>query len=399
MNPTLQLPNVNQKLDWSPYITENDSQSQYGFDTDACVSFSAVENLELILNYKLSVGTISAMALSWCKANGYINQSGKFELSERYTAVTSGTAVGSNTPGNVGNAICNYGLIPLNLWPLNYSLTETWQEWYQEPPASVITLGKEFLQFFKIEYQLLYTNITALSPVLVSALLAQSPLQITIHAGAHEVNFISYDKSKDLYGFYDQYIPFEYSEPSTFLINAVTRYNITMQPTYSTSFLAAIANTLGPDPRIGAGWEGGLVNNPKDKGGITNFGISQATYPDLDIANMTKSEAVQIYYEDFWTPIEGDKMPQELAINVFDAAVNMGVEKAIELMQTALEVIPDGDIGAKTLSAMAKSSSLNVQQFVVLRTMAYTNDVQFATFGTAWVTRTIGTLLISVSSK
>ena len=41
-------------------------------------------------------------------------------------------------------------------------------------------------------------------------------------------------------------------------------------------------------------WEGGLVNNPKDPGGVTNFGISQRSYPKLNISTLTKDQASEI---------------------------------------------------------------------------------------------------------
>ncbi len=47
-------------------------------------------------------------------------------------------------------------------------------------------------------------------------------------------------------------------------------------------------------------WEGGYVNDGNDPGGETNFGISKRAYPNLDIKNLTKDEAKQIYYRDYW---------------------------------------------------------------------------------------------------
>ena len=47
--------------------------------------------------------------------------------------------------------------------------------------------------------------------------------------------------------------------------------------------------------------EGGLAEkNTWDKGGITNFGISKAQYPNVDIRNLTQDDAVQIYHDDYW---------------------------------------------------------------------------------------------------
>ena len=44
--------------------------------------------------------------------------------------------------------------------------------------------------------------------------------------------------------------------------------------------------------------EGGYVNDPKDLGGETNFGITKRWYPDLDIKNLTKEDAIEIYKKD-----------------------------------------------------------------------------------------------------
>ncbi len=41
--------------------------------------------------------------------------------------------------------------------------------------------------------------------------------------------------------------------------------------------------------------EGGYVHDPKDLGGETNFGIAKRFYPDVDIKNLTKESAKEIY--------------------------------------------------------------------------------------------------------
>ena len=46
------------------------------------------------------------------------------------------------------------------------------------------------------------------------------------------------------------------------------------------------------------GIEGGYVNDPKDKGGETKYGISKRSYPHLDIKNLTLNEAEYIYYNE-----------------------------------------------------------------------------------------------------
>jgi hypothetical protein len=161
-------------------------------------------------------------------------------------------------------------------------------------------------------------------------------------------------------------------------------------PTYSQSFINASNNTLG--------WEGGYTTDPNDPGGETNFGISKRSYPNVDIKNLTQVQAVQIYYNDFWVHIHGDSMPKGLAMNVFDAAINMGLGAGIKLMQSALGVVSDGVIGPHTLAAMQGATNDQVTKFVILRCEAYTKLSQFALYGNTWLTRTIGTLTKSLIS-
>lgn len=71
--------------------------------------------------------------------------------------------------------------------------------------------------------------------------------------------------------------------------------------------------------------EGGYVNDPADKGGETKFGISKQSYPNLDIKNLTESQAAAIYKRDYWDKINADQLPANIREMAFDAAVNHGV--------------------------------------------------------------------------
>ena len=97
------------------------------------------------------------------------------------------------------------------------------------------------------------------------------------------------------------------------------------------------------------GHEGGYVNDPKDPGGETNWGISKRSYPDLDIKHLTRVQAKGIYYRDFWLPVEGDHLYDGVAFQLFDFAVNSGISTALRAYQRALGVADDGHIGPVTL--------------------------------------------------
>lgn len=45
--------------------------------------------------------------------------------------------------------------------------------------------------------------------------------------------------------------------------------------------------------------EGEYVNDADDTGGETKFGISKKWYPHLDIKNLSRDDAMKIYYDDF----------------------------------------------------------------------------------------------------
>lgn len=91
-------------------------------------------------------------------------------------------------------------------------------------------------------------------------------------------------------------------------------------------------------------WEGGYVNNPNDKGGATNKGITQTTYNNWlrskgqnykDVRNITDSEVKEIYYNNYWLKAGCDKMSEKFAILAFDTAVNMGVSRVQEFLKYA----------------------------------------------------------------
>jgi lysozyme family protein len=100
------------------------------------------------------------------------------------------------------------------------------------------------------------------------------------------------------------------------------------------------------------GTEGGYVNNPADPGGATKYGISQRSYPNVDIANLTLGEAQAIYQRDYWAKACCDQLPPALALMCFDAACNNGPQRAKEWLQAAVGVATDGIIGNQTLVAM-----------------------------------------------
>lgn len=139
--------------------------------------------------------------------------------------------------------------------------------------------------------------------------------------------------------------------------------------------------------------EGGYSNDPRDPGGETNLGLSKRAYPNLDIKNLTLEQASEIYRRDYWDKIRGDSLPPSLAILCFDTAVNMGVQRAVMLLQEACGVTVDGVIGPNTLKAAQKAPLDVLERMATGRILRYIELDGFKVYGRGWVRRTLSTVL------
>ena len=120
--------------------------------------------------------------------------------------------------------------------------------------------------------------------------------------------------------------------------------------------------------------EGGYVNDKDDLGGETKYGITKRFYPNLDIKSLTREQAKEIYYKDYWIPSKAKLLPKELRYPYFDCVVNTGQRRAVKILQQAcnnkntFEIKEDGLIGAATISACKK---LEADRFVSYRILFY----------------------------
>lgn len=159
--------------------------------------------------------------------------------------------------------------------------------------------------------------------------------------------------------------------------------------------------------------EGGFVNDPKDPGGATMYGISlrflQSIDPAMadldedgdvdvdDIFALSPELARDFYRQFFYRPMGIDRYPAPLGAAMLDAGVNMGKSRAGRILQEALNrcgaaVAVDGIVGPKTMTALMFFDTLDVLRAVLLlRVFAYANlcrenpDLQRFFFG--WVGR------------
>jgi len=136
------------------------------------------------------------------------------------------------------------------------------------------------------------------------------------------------------------------------------------------------------------GNERGYSNNPLDPGKETNWGISKRSYPDVDIASLTRDQAKQIYRSDFWNKGSFDQLPFALAFQAFDIAVNSGITEAVKLLQQAAGVVVDGDLGPKTLAAINSQSLPALLMLLAAARLDFWRSLPiWETFGNGWAGR------------
>ncbi len=159
-------------------------------------------------------------------------------------------------------------------------------------------------------------------------------------------------------------------------------------------FTACVGFTLGmeggygADPQDPGNWTGGAIGKGQLRG--TNFGISAASYPTLDIAHLTRDAAEAIYKRDYWSKINGDQLAGPMAPVVFDASVNNGLHRAITWLQRALNVTADGVIGPETLAAMGYTDPRGTAEMMLtLRLDFMVALADWPRFGGGWGRRLV----------
>lgn len=142
--------------------------------------------------------------------------------------------------------------------------------------------------------------------------------------------------------------------------------------------------------------EGGYSNHSSDPGGRTNLGVTQEVWEDwtdravneAEMRALTPEKVKPLYKDLYWERIKGDKLPSGVDYCVFDAAVNSGVRRASQWLQTAIGVAVDGSIGPQTLSVASMTlPSTTIINFSAQRLKFLQGLSTWPTFGKGWERR------------
>ncbi len=134
--------------------------------------------------------------------------------------------------------------------------------------------------------------------------------------------------------------------------------------------------------------EGGYRLDPADPGGETKWGISKRSYPHLSIAELTREDARDIYRRDFWSRISADTLPDGVAFQLFDFAVNSGIETAVRYLQRAVGVADDGHWGPVSQRAAEVASESDMIQMLNAERLDFMTRLRnWPTHGRGWARR------------
>jgi lysozyme family protein len=142
--------------------------------------------------------------------------------------------------------------------------------------------------------------------------------------------------------------------------------------------------------------EGGFVNHPSDPGGMTNLGVTKATWEnwidhasdEAEMRALTPEQVEPLYKQRYWDAVRGDDLPVGLDYLMFDFGVNAGPGRAIRVLQSAVGVNPDGGFGPMTFAAVQAINPVElIEKFSQAKEDFYRSLAQFPTFGKGWLNR------------
>ena len=149
---------INTTRDWRQFEPTGEKQRYTKFDTFGCVSFSCSSDCEFQFNLYFKSKLLRQEDIEWLRNNGYFDEKGNINFSDRWLVVLSNTKPGvGNYISAVWDAARKFGLVPQGLIPFREDMTQA--EYYKKDFLQVAyDLGLEFLKRFFIQYERVNIN-------------------------------------------------------------------------------------------------------------------------------------------------------------------------------------------------------------------------------------------------
>lgn len=168
--------------------------------------------------------------------------------------------------------------------------------------------------------------------------------------------------------------------------------------------------------------EGGYVNNPKDPGGATNYGVTEQVARQHgytgNMKDLTRDAATSIYFEDYIKKPGFDKMidvSPAVAEELVDSGVNVGPSRPARWFQQSLnalnrdgkdypQITVDGKVGPGTIKAYkglqtargdVKACEMTIKLLDAQQAQHYMSLTNLKTFTPGWVDHRLGNVPLS----
>ena len=196
---------------WKRFRSKAEKQKREQRETMACVTFSAMNALEELVNFYLQDDKDESKEIANIFKQFGLIKDGEADFSDRYIAKLSGTTIRGNSQSRVANAIRHYGLVPEDMWGWDTD------NYYANVSKNVIAKGKELLEYIEFKYEWVnpseFNDVKIYAPIQTSMYYRPPSIKNGIYqyTGLRKnhavVNDCYEDKKYD--GIYNTYEPFD----------------------------------------------------------------------------------------------------------------------------------------------------------------------------------------------
>ena len=135
-------------------------------------------------------------------------------------------------------------------------------------------------------------------------------------------------------------------------------------------------------------WEGGWADDPVDRGGQTNMGVTLSTWrscgydkdgdgdlDDDDLRLVTSEDVFQIFKKYYWNRWQADSIHSQSLANILVDWVWASGVNGIKIPQRMLGLDVDGIVGAKTLYSINHVNARNFFELVKLERLKFVEGI------------------------
>jgi lysozyme family protein len=134
--------------------------------------------------------------------------------------------------------------------------------------------------------------------------------------------------------------------------------------------------------------EGGFVNDPTDRGGATNMGVTLETWRNMgydkdgdgdidatDIKLLSKDDAMMVCKVGYWDRWRADAIKNQSVAEILVEWVWGSGKWGVIIPQRILGVVEDGRVGMQTITAINNANQKELHEKIRMAKIAFINDL------------------------